>query len=341
MQCWSCTFENLPGAQLCARCGSRLSLVGVAVEPPRAGRHHAATAVRRTGYRLRSLCPDLTWLWDRLGVLIPESLDSRALAWSIVPGLGHLKTGRRKWGRVLLPAWLGFFVLMVLAIGTNWARFMLAGMVVVHALAVVTLFAANLAFERLLMRAAFGLVVFLGISFFLYEPCVWFCSRFLVAVPIARSPGGTVVQDGDGLLCEGSWIRPAAFARGDIVLYRLDALAVGGVLIQAGHGVNRVIAVPGDRVTRKDGMLSVNGEPLDEAHAPLGHLPFIRDLDITLGPREYAVFTALELLGPLPPRANALFTGTVTQHLTVVSYDDILGRVLLRLRPLARFGRLG
>ncbi len=341
MQCVSCTCENLPGAQLCARCGSRLALGGVAIEPPRASRHNVGTALRRTAYRLRSHCPDFAKLWSALRTLNPEPLDGRALVWSFIPGLGHLKTGRRQWGRVLLSAWLGFFVLMVLSLGTAWARFMLAGMIAVHTLAVVTLFAASLAFEGLFMRAAFGLVVFLGFNFFAYEPCVSVCSRFLVVVPIAHNPGGGAVQDGDGLLCEGPWIRPASFARGDVVLYRLGALAGNDAFIEAGYGVNRVVGTPGDLVTHKGGVLTVNGERPEERYAPLGQMPEIGYLNVTLGPREYAVFTTLERRGFVPPRSDTLASTTVTRHLSVVSYNDILGRVLLRLRPWSRFGRIG
>lgn len=341
MQCSSCTFENLPGAQRCARCGSRLEFDGVAVEPPRASRHHAATAVRRAAYRLRLHCPDFAKLWSGLGILIPESIDGRALAWSIIPGLGHLKTGRRRWGWVLLPAWLGFLMLMVLSIGTVWTPFMLSGMIAVHTLAVVTLFAANLAFERQFMRAAFGMVVFLAFNFFLYQPGVWFCSRFFVATPIGSSPGGSVVQAGDGLLCEGPWRRPDSFARGEIVLYRLGDLVVDGAIFRAGQGVNRVVGVPSDRVTRKDGILRVNGERPEEPFTPLGRVPTTGDLDVTLGPREYAIFTTVEQTGAAWPRTNALASRTVIRRLSIVSYDDILGRVILRLRPWSRFGRIG
>jgi len=341
MQCSSCTFENLPGARLCARCGSRLDLDGVTVEPPRASRHNAATAVRRTAYRLRSQCPDFAAVWAGLKRLHPEPLDGRALAWSFIPGLGHLKTGRRFWGRVLLPAWLGFFALMVLSLGTGWTQYMLVAMISVHTLAIVTLFAAGLAFEGFFMRAAFGLLVFLAFNFFLYDPCVWLCSRFLVIVPIAHSPGGDVIQAGDGLLCEGPWLRPESFARGNIVLYRIEGRAADGVLIRAGHGVNRVVGGPGDRVTRENGVLTVNGAEPEERCAPLGRPVAIGDFDVALHPHQYAVFTTVERRAYGLHRANPLESRAVTRHLSVVTYDDILGRVIVRLRPFSRFGSIG
>lgn len=331
----------MPGARLCARCSSSLDLDGVTIEPPRAARHNAATAIRRAGYRLRWWLPNFTRLWSYLGILIPEPIDGRALLWSFLPGLGHLKTGRLLWGRALLSTWIGCFVLMILSVGTNWARFMLAGMVAVHALAIVTLFAANLAFERLPMRAAFGLVVFLTIQFFVYEPCVWFSSRFLVTTPIGHNPSGSPVREGDGLLCEGPWIRPTAFARGDIVLYRVNDFGGHGVIVRAGYGVNRVVGVPGDRIARMNGVLTVNGERPGESYVPLGRLPALGDFDFSLGRREYAVFTAVERAGVVPFPVSQVFTETLVRQLSVVSHDDVMGRVILRLRPFSRFGRIG
>ncbi len=339
MQCLSCTFENFPGASLCARCGSRLDLDDVVIEPPRASPRNTATTVRRTGNRLRLLCPDFGKLWRSMGVINPEPIDNRALRWSFIPGLGHLKTGRRQWGRVLLSVWLLFFMLMIVGIGTHWSWFMLSGMVAVHTLAIVTLFAANLAFETLFMRAAFGLIVFLSFNFFIYQPGVWFCSRFLVVVPIRHSPGGDVIQDGDGLLCEGAWIRPTTYVPGDIVLYQIDTLIVGGIIIEAGYGVNRVVGVPGDHIMLKKGVLSVNDVEPEERYAPLGRILPIGDYDVTLGKTEYAVFRTVAQWNFYQPE-NRYVPRALARELSIVSLDDILGRVILRIRPLSRIGSL-
>lgn len=136
-------------------------------------------------------------------------------------------------------------------------------------------------------------------------------------------------------------MRPASFTRGAIVLYRIHDLASGGVIVQAGNGVNRVVGVPGDRVTHKNGMLSINGAPPDEQYAPLGRLLAIGDLDITLKPRQYAVFTTYGRTAAFPHRLNRHAAETIARRLSVVSYDDILGRVILRLRPFSRFGQIG
>jgi len=287
------------------------------------------------------MVPDFKGIWSNLGVLIPEPLDWRALAWSFVPGLGHLKTGRPRLGRILLPGWIIMLALALIGIATPWARYALAGMIALHTLALVSLFAANLAYERLLMRAAFGLFVYVSLHFFAYEPALWLCTRFLVATSIHWTPRGSVVESGDGLLFEGPWIRPARFARGDTVLYRLERLELTGFILRAGLSVDRVVGVPGDRVQREHGMLLVNGRPPADDAGPLGRVP-LGAFDFQLGPREYAVFTTFGLRNPfahlLP---NQRVPPSMVRRLSVVAYDDIVGRVVLRLRPLSRFGPIG
>src|SRR3990170_57308 len=111
MQCWNCGLENFPGAQNCARCSSSLLLGEIVVEPPRASSLHASTRLRRIWNRLALQLPDFRALWAQTHILIPDAVEWRAVLWSIIPGLGHLKTGRRSIGRVLLFGWLGFLFL--------------------------------------------------------------------------------------------------------------------------------------------------------------------------------------------------------------------------------------
>jgi hypothetical protein len=105
--------------------------------------------------------------------------------------------------------------------------------------------------------------------------------------------------------------------------------------------VNRVVGKPGDHVTHVNGLWKVNGEEPEARYAPLGRLLATGDLDVTLGPREYAIFTTVDRRVYGRPDLDVLASGIVTRHLSIVGYDDILGHVILRLRPLSRFGSLG
>ena len=340
MQCWNCGFENVPDAPACGRCASRLNLDGVSVEPPRADGLHTATHVRRVGHRLRAVANELGVVWRKVRVVVPEPLDSRALAWSFIPGLGHLKTDRRPRGRLLLSMWLIVLALAIVGAATPWAPYLLGGLVAIHSFAIVSLFAANLAYESLAMRGAFGLLVYLGLNFFAYLPVIWFCSGFLVVLRITGAPLGAAVETGDGLLCVGRWLQPAAFAIGDVVLYRIEGMQEEGLIIQPGINVDRVMGCPGDRIQYEGGTLLVNGAPPEEGARPLGRLPSFGAFDVQLGPHEYAIFTSIQARNPYAhlPR-NRHWPDHVVRHLTVVARDDILERVMVRVYPLSRFGR--
>jgi hypothetical protein len=322
-----------------------LYLTDVGVEPPRASRWRTGTHIARFYHGTTSVLDGLRRLskgiWNSTRVVVPEGLDWTALAWSFIPGLGHLKTERRNLGRILLWSWLGLLALTLLTLGTEWARYCLGGMVAVHTLAIVSLFGANLDYERLFMRAAFGMLAFIVLHVFLYEPGVWFCSRFCVAVPVGDIARGHALAPGDGLLCEGPWIRPASLSRGDVVAYRVEAMDEPGLVIRSGWGVDRVIGVPGDRVQRVNHVLLVNGEPVPEGRGPFARLTLFGDLDILLGHNEYAIFTALASHGVFnrPGPQYQLLPGTAQRLITVRS-GVILGRVILRIRPWSRFGRI-
>ncbi len=341
MQCWNCDFENFPGAQACARCASSLELGHVDVTPPRAARLHTATKLTRVGNRLRAKLPDLAALWRRTRILTPEPVDWRALAWSLIPGLGHIKTRRLRLGMILLPAWIVMFVITLATVGLSWNSYPLTGMVAIHAVAFLSLFAANIAYEGILMRSLFGLVVFVGVRLLLYNPVISLGAQFLTVVHVDTTRHGAVVAADDALLCEGAWMRPATFRRGDIVLYRIEDFQEAGFIVRRGMGVNRIVGVPGDHVKLSDGALLVNGVPPEEDEMPFGGRVPPNDLNLQLGPRSYVVFTTFSRLNAFRgARGRNRPPASLFRHLSVVRQDNIVGRVVVRLRPFSRFGRL-
>jgi signal peptidase I len=272
------------------------------------------------------------------------------LAWSIVPGLGHLKTNRFRLGRAILIIWLILLAMTVLSIGTTWTWLLVSGMVVTHAVAVLSLFAANLAYERLIVRAAFGALLFFCLNLFVYDPARWLCTRFVSTLVISNEPDGSVARQGDGLLVAGPWLRPDSFERGDLVVCRIQGYVSSGYVIRPGYNVDRVVGVPGDRIQLKGGVLLVNGTSPPKGERPLGEVP-LGTLELVLGHDEYLVLPsflrreALIHVGPLGvalpgPDLQRTLPAPVIRRLTLFQGEEVLGRVLLRLRPLSRFGRL-
>lgn len=339
MQCPSCHFENLPGGEACARCASPLRPSPGAIEPPRASRFRVVTQARRVRYQLRNLAPDLSAWRARLDALLPEQLHWRALAWSIIPGLGHLRTARPRLGWTLLLTWLVCLAASIVTVATGWNWLFFTAMVATHTVAILAVFAANLAFERYIWRALFGMAVFFCVQLLLYTPVTWFGTRFLLPVSFHDlAEGSRVISPRDGLLVTGAWLRPDSFERGDIVIYQVRSVSGNGYIIQPGLGIDRVVGLPHDRVQIHQGEVLVNGAPLPAAQ-PLGSIPLAGGFDVRLGPHQYAVFpTLLRLRRGLPDDLEREVFLKLMLHSSVVDMQEISAKVLWCVRPLTRFG---
>jgi len=339
MQCVNCSFENLPGAPSCARCGSMLQLSEMCVEPPRASKGRVATRVRQVWYPLRDGLGRVRVSRRKLTLLLPEPVSRSALVWSIIPGLGQLKTSRRGLGWCLLCTWLILLLLTLVSLGTGWHFFFRNLVVMTHAVAIVSLFAASLSYYGLIVRALFGLLVFVGLSLLLYRPVGWACSRAYVLLPVPRIGANDVVSPGDVLLYQGPWARPESFRRGDLVTYRIDHQQTSGYYIRAGFGLDRVVAVAGDHVQLAEGRLYVNGACPLEGEGPLAALPPLDELELDVGPGDCLILpTCLDVTLFAGHAGNQRVHQQLIRSVSVVAEDDILGFVVFRLRPLKRFG---
>ena len=140
MRCFNCQFENMPGITVCGRCNSRLDLEKVEFEPPRASSIRAITHFQTCWYKVKQAFSGLRNIRIPRFIRRPEPISGKGLAWSIIPGLGHLKTQRRRTGKILLGLWLVFLLLMFLSIGTTWTTFWIMCMIAVHTYAIMTFF---------------------------------------------------------------------------------------------------------------------------------------------------------------------------------------------------------
>ena len=138
--------------------------------------------------------------------------------------------------------------------------------------------------------------------------------RAFVVSPV-RVDGSSMaptLRSGDVVLVAAVQRTPESVERGELVV-----LAEPG----GGRSVKRVVGLPGERVTLRDGVLEVDGSPLDEPY---------------LHPRRLdGVFTALVVV---PSDAVYVLGDNRTASLDSrthgpVSLDRVDGRVLLRLWP--------
>lgn len=346
MQCPNCGFENIPGQELCARCQGLLDLAGVDVEPPRRAQR---TLVRR-----------LRFWWARVAIAerLPLSDRSRrALAamedpirslakWMWLPGMAYFLTGRVISGLTFLILWLAAIVLAVLQIGSPSAWFLGSLVVSVHATYVTSLIWSSWQHSSLPQRIALGLGTFFLLGACLYWPVVWAAGGLVRPITITGRLSNRIIKDGDTIVRNGRWLRPKAFACGDIVFYHVSAVRTSSFRSYAfggGLAVDRIIGGPGDLVAVEQGVLSVNGREVPADKSPLRPLTDVPDLTITAGSQEYVILPSTMRMDVHYAPNDGVRQKLVRRAIltaALVPQDRIHSKVIWRLRPFGRFGRV-
>ncbi|GMU84080.1 MAG: hypothetical protein AMXMBFR47_39500 [Planctomycetota bacterium] len=337
MQCPNCGMENMPGLATCVRCQSALQGGALVVTPRRASALRLTTRLLALWYRcFGGWRVDWSWLrpWTPRTY---EPIPWRAVGLTLLaPGVGHLYIRHRALGWWLLGIWAGAIFLTLLSLATPWTPWLFSIAVIVHALAFASLLAANLGYESWIIRALFGTLLFLALNYLLYNPIAGFCGHFVRAVYLPDIQLNPTIGSGDGLVCEGDWLRSAP-CRGDIVLYDMTPYSGNGWYVREGVGIDRIVGLPGDRIEITNGFLRVNGAEVAKGMAPLGAVPPIASFSCTVAPdRVFVLPTTLRLyLGPqMELRPEFIETAA---HL---DREQIRGKVLWRVRPWSRWGRV-
>lgn len=115
--------------------------------------------------------------------------------------------------------------------------------------------------------------------------------------------------------------------RGDIIVFERPANDPASGPDAPDVLIKRVIGLPGDTVSAADGKVYVNGKALREAYLPRGTVTDMAE-PIDVPPDEYLV---------LGDNRRVSQDGRVFGP---ISKDLIVGRAILRIWPLSRFGRL-
>lgn len=89
-----------------------------------------------------------------------------------------------------------------------------------------------------------------------------FFSFVITGARVPTSSMEPTIKQGDIALVNGLVYVKNDPQRGDIVIFKHDGLADGGILIK------RIIGLPGDSVTFADGYVYINGEPVYESYLP-------------------------------------------------------------------------
>ncbi|MFO0872454.1 MAG: S26 family signal peptidase [Phycisphaerales bacterium] len=340
-----------------------MDLSAVDFLPPRAADNSAVVRMQRRVDRWRGrLDRQVSATARALRAPSPDTGSWSAVAWSIVPGLGHLRAGDRRVGWPLLIAWLALLLLSLLNAGSGLGWLFLTGAVSVHSTAISLLFSTVLRQAWMPLRMFYGLGLYVVVGLVIYYPASMMIAQvvhLLPAVDLRRTmpPTGAAVRgqfqtataasvlrddgairDGDVLLYTGAWTRPAHFARGDIVVFRIDASALpgaGNVQLNAGLGVDRIVGLPGEVVAWKKDLLTVDGVEQPTSLWPIGGLKGIPEMEIRARDDQYVLL-------PTSVAANdiraAYYASGLARSLGAMRNDQIVGKVFFRLRPWSRLG---
>lgn len=336
----------MPGSEICARCSSSMQIATMVmdVRPPRAGKFQkawrrivparraylgvrdglqstAGPAARRAAAELSSMCPTIA----------PWSMTWR----SAVPGWAHWYAGQLWRARLFFIGYIALLLPGLLFIGTSLGGILLGLAFSVHTSAAFDTYCQYQPSRsfRSLMSSSILVTIALVIAVYLPAMYLMSCVASVRTITLTAAP----LQQGDVLLMNQSahW---GEFPRvGQIVVYRLPdrviEIAIGNhgrqVYHYTGERVDRVLAIGGDRVELKSGILRVNG--MISPYAPL---------NVASLPKQMAFVVPADCVLILPTTTPNLGPGSdvsLWQSLACIPRTDVTGSVYLRLQPLSRF----
>ena len=348
MECPNCTFQNMPGLKSCGRCACPLDLSGISVDPPRRADHPIRGAmgdIFRPLTRRAAVGIERVWNRPRRSRSILGEIDGGAFVRTLfVPGWGHRHLGIVPFGWLATGVWAALFVIALWLRGSFWELWSYFALVGWHSFIASLVMARALRSAGMLSRIGYGLAVYALINICLYLPFFWVQARTVRMIELNNIRGTAEVANGDRLLLEGRLLlRRRPLERGDVIVYPLRAAWIGYAAQPGAHGagVDRILAVGGDRFEMDGQGLRVNGVPIPRELGPLGEAGFPPDvIEVPMGSVLVLPSTAqIRLAGAYAEVADYL--QQIVRTSWIVPEDQVLGRVLYRVGPIGRMGRPG
>jgi type IV secretory pathway protease TraF len=326
----------MPGVVRCGRCGGSVTADAVAVDvrPPRASAR--AKRWRRATPQLRGAAVQLGAGAARLhreilGHWQPGNVSDAALVWRmIVPGWPQIHCGRTLRGKVILGIYLVLLAGGLVFAGTTHGALLLGLAISCHVSSILDISLLNV--HGLAQRIVRSLVTFVAVVMLVYVPVGWLLGQIVSPQQIMTTVAP--FQVGDVLLINPSAYRFSSPNAGDVVLYDIPRTTISGrtnigyqaQIVVTGAHVDRVLAVAGQIVESRDGVLHVDGEP--SPYRPLNPHWRFAQLQRTVPQGQLLIF----------PSTNPYITPATALELCFVAESGVAGKVLLQTHPLDRFG---
>lgn len=359
MKCARCGYFNLPGAQVCGRCGANPADDAPTEEaapalaawddvlPPRARQRTAATRVRQQARREANRALRVAAGTSGRPGRLPHTQDiagqvrqDGAQAWgdarpwllstlSVVPGLGQCVQRRGRGGTMFTGASLILLLLAAAFFRTGLSDVLLWGLLGLSLWSVFdtaqnafppTANTPNAAGLRQTRLAFLSVALVVGTLACVFALLGLRWTPFMTRTDLAAP----VLREGDGLVME-SLSRPnTQVRRGDILLSRgiMEGNHSDSVIV-----AERALGQPGDRVEARGGALFVNGRLLPPNRLPLALHPPVPDFSVTVPPQTFCVWNTTVWAGE-ENRAGGPFL--------LLPSSDVSGRVVARYAPPAR-----
>lgn len=276
MQCPHCNSFLPPGASDCWQCGyragqQRTAPADVNVHPPRASQ--LAKRLRKIvyAYRLESFA---TKLLEKTTLQMAQHGYAVNMVLSVIPGLGHWRSGRSRLARLYFATFIGLLLLAVLLWGYALAQLIVAAMIFLHLYCILDNARAQFAVQPILNRLIWSAIIGFALLLCVYLPMDWLRRSLVNDIIVTYDTHSTLVAQGEMLLINPR-IDPDKLRRGDIVLLEIkgEYFREFGYLEQFylpnSQVLDRVLALSGDTIAFKPDGIWVNDQQLSPEQYPI------------------------------------------------------------------------
>ncbi len=352
--CSVCGFHHLDTDPVCLRCGASLAPDAatdrfVGRRPDRSGAFRLPGSFLDFLYRLRGRSARIVYAVLRpFRAPLPRDVDDRkpfqAAFLSLIPGVGQLYNHQRPKALLYLPLWIVLIAAAALTYRESYSNAVLLLLFLWAAYAFHDGYRTARRINGEPWHLRLSLAFYVAWIFLFCVFCI--LSQFFLGTAFAKfrhmsepvlSP---VIDQGDRFVVDVFTYHFRSPRVGEIVYYKPKQIALDAgenLYIEAPvNGIERVVALPGETFSRKQGRHFRNGRPVPVTEAPINRSEVRWDYELEAPGDRYIVirsYTSADSFGAAAPRMFEVLDVQGWEEACLVSEDDLIGRALLVYNP--------